>query len=85
MEKRQCLRTQYPCRLFIDHPKLGKHTVICDDISETGVFVRFDRETGIAIGERLSVQVVSGLPGTKTLMTQVVRADKEGLGLKFIA
>lgn len=87
MEKRQELRTQYPCRLLIHHPIWGQRTAVCQDISDSGVFVSLESETdsNLAVGSTVSVSVITGLPEPKSLTTQVVRADKQGLGLKFIA
>ena len=85
MEKRQFQRTHYPCRLRLEHPVLGTQVALCQDISETGLFIQIDSDADVPVGALLSFQVVSGLPHTKQIKTQVVRADKHGLGLRFIA
>ena len=85
MEKRQCQRTQYLCRLMINHPELGEQQVVCQDISDTGLFVYLDCDTRLPVGSELTLQVVTGLPQTRTQMTRVVRSDEVGLGLQFIA
>lgn len=87
MEKRQQLRTQCPCRIIINHPTWGQHAAVCQDISDSGVFVRLESKSkpSIAVGSQVSVRVITGLPKPKSINTQVVRADEQGLGLKFIA
>ncbi|BFM09056.1 PilZ domain-containing protein [Halioxenophilus aromaticivorans] len=87
IEKRHDLRTYYSCRLVLDHPTLGQYQAVCQDVSDSGVYIALESEIvkPIAVGATVSVRVVSGLPTSKTVNTQVVRADKQGLGLKFIA
>ena len=86
-EKRRGSRTHYPCKLEVDIPAWGQCRAVCQDISDSGVYISLDSKLvqPIAIGATVAVRVVTGLPQTKTLNTQVVRADKQGLGLKFIA
>ncbi|WP_317933351.1 PilZ domain-containing protein [Halioxenophilus sp. WMMB6] len=85
MEKRQCQRTQYHCRLMINHPELGEQQGVCQDISDSGLFVCLDCDTRLPVGSTLALQVVTGLPHGPQRMTRVVRSDAAGLGLQFIA
>lgn len=84
MEKRQCQRTQYPCPILLEHPVLGATHATCEDVSDTGLFVRLDRDQALPIGCELTLQVVTGLPEAKRLQTRVVRTTKSGLGLRFL-
>ncbi len=85
MEKRQCQRTPYACRLKINHPALGEQSAVCQDISDTGLFVSLDCDAPVEVGSQLSLQVITGLPQAQTRVTRVVRSDSQGLGLQFIA
>lgn len=85
MEKRQCERTPYACRLMINHPTLGEQSAVCQDVSDTGLFVCLDCDASIEVGSELSLQVITGLPKAQTRLTKVVRANDQGLGLQFIA
>ena len=84
MDKRQTPRIEYSCPVNISHPTLGEHSGMSTNISDTGVFVALDKALDLPVGIELEVQVVTGLPLPRRQLTQLVRQDRSGFGLRFL-
>lgn len=84
VDKRQHPRVSYNCLVTLEHPEVGDHVGHSIDISDSGLFVTVPSELELPLGSELSVQVVTGLPKPRRVRTQIVRRDKNGLGLRFL-
>lgn len=84
-EKRRAVRTPFKSRIRITHDELGSVETITKDVSDTGVFLFLNGEFYLDLGTVIQAQVL-GLPGgdAPVLELEVVRADEEGVGLKFV-
>ena len=78
-------RTRLRAEVKLNHPVVGEQRSHTRDISEGGAFVLNEGITLPALGEIIEVQV-QGMPGeaAPVVRMQVVRIDREGIGLEFI-
>lgn len=84
-DKRQFVRTPFACRIKIQHESIGELMVKTRDISDGGVFVILDPDKVPPIGSIVTGQV-QGMPGEAPVLDmEVVRAEPEGVGLKFLS
>ncbi|WP_347331467.1 PilZ domain-containing protein [Marinimicrobium locisalis] len=83
-DKRQFVRTPFNCRIKIYHESIGELMVKTRDISDGGVFVILDPDKVPPIGSVVTGQV-QGMPGDAPVVDmEVVRAEPDGVGLKFL-
>lgn len=83
-DKRQSVRTPFACRIKIQHESIGELLVKTRDISDGGVFVILDPDKVPPIGSIVTGQV-QGMPGEAPVVDmEVVRAEPDGVGLKFL-
>jgi c-di-GMP-binding flagellar brake protein YcgR len=82
-DKREHLRTPITCRIKIVHPDIGEVEVHTRDLSDGGVFVLLKPEEAPPIGSRVTGQVQGLMDDAPVLEMEVVRAEPEGIGLKF--
>lgn len=84
-DKRQFVRTPFACRIKIQHESIGELMVKTRDISDGGVFVILDPDQVPPIGSIVTGQV-QGMPGEAPVLDmEVVRAEPDGVGLKFLS
>ncbi|WP_027330354.1 PilZ domain-containing protein [Marinimicrobium agarilyticum] len=84
-DKRQFVRTPFACRIKIQHESIGELMVKTRDISDGGVFVILDPDKVPPIGSIVTGQV-QGMPGEAPVLDmEVVRAEPDGVGLKFLS
>ncbi len=78
-------RTRLRAEVKLNHPEIGEQHAHTRDISEGGAFVLNEGIQLPAIGEIIEVQV-QGMPGEAApiVRMQVVRIDREGIGLEFL-
>ena len=79
-------RTRLRAEVKLKHPKVGEQLSHTRDISEGGAFVLNEGITTLpTLGEIIEVQV-QGMPGeaAPVVRMQVVRIDRDGIGLEFI-
>lgn len=82
--KREHLRTPMTCRIKIYNEQLGELLVKTRDISEGGVFVILDAEhNNLPLGAKVTGQIQGLMDDAPIVDMEVVRAEPEGLGLKF--
>ncbi|MDO3387371.1 PilZ domain-containing protein [Gilvimarinus sp. SDUM040013] len=84
-DKRDHLRTPMVCQIKICHEQLGELLVKTRDISEGGVFVILDSDHNLPIGARVTGQIQGLLDDAPVVDMEVVRAEPEGVGLRFIS
>ncbi len=77
-------RTPMKCRIKICHPSFGELLAQTRDLSDGGVYVRHPDLAGLAPGTRLSGQVQDLPIEAPVLQMEVMRADSEGAGLRFV-
>jgi hypothetical protein len=78
-------RTRLRAEVKLKHPEVGEQHSHTRDISEGGAFVLHEGIALPALGEIIEVQV-QGMPGETApiVRMQVVRIDRDGIGLEFI-
>lgn len=84
-DKRSSVRTTMKSRVRVCHDSFGALETHIRDLSDGGVFLYTPTGVEIEPGSILSVQLL-GLPGGEgpQLKMEVVRADPEGVGLRFV-
>lgn len=83
-DKRHFVRTPFTCRIKIHHESIGELIVKTRDISDGGVFVLLDPDQVPPIGSIVTGQV-QGMPGEAPVVDmEVVRAESDGVGLRFL-
>ncbi len=83
-DKRHFVRTPFTCRIKIQHESIGELIVKTRDISDGGVFVLLDPDQVPPIGSIVTGQV-QGMPGEAPVVDmEVVRAESDGVGLRFL-
>lgn len=67
-------------------PPLGKVTLLTQDLSQGGAFIKADAQRCLAVGSVLSVRIPGFLWGesTSTVVARVVRVTNEGMALQFL-
>jgi len=83
-DKREHLRTPITCSIKIVHPELGEMLVKTRDLSDGGVFVLLDPEQAPPIGSHVTGQVQGLAENAPIVAMEVVRAESEGIGLRFL-
>ncbi|BFM21900.1 PilZ domain-containing protein [Gilvimarinus japonicus] len=83
-DKREHLRTPITCSIKIVHAELGEMLVKTRDLSDGGVFVLLDPEQAPPIGSRVTGQVQGLMEEAPIVAMEVVRAEPEGIGLRFV-
>lgn len=83
-DKREYLRTPITCRIKIVHAELGEMLVKTRDLSDGGVFVLLDPDQAPPIGSFVTGQVQGLMDDAPILEMEVVRAEPEGIGLRFV-
>ena len=70
----------------IINPPVGKVTLLTQDLSLGGAFVKAEAEDCLAVGTVLSVRIPGFLWGehTSTVVARVVRVTDDGMGLQFL-
>ena len=85
-EKRKSVRTKLRARVRLAHPDLGQIDLHTGDISDTGAYILAEGQPVPQIGEVVEVQVQGMGDGEAPVVSmRVVRIDKEGIGLVFLA
>lgn len=85
-EARQHPRTPIRLKVCLQMSEFGEIFAVTRDISDGGLFVLVDAERVPDIGDEVSVQV-QGLPNgmeAPWVRMEVVRADREGIGLMIL-
>lgn len=83
-EKRSAVRTPLKCRIKISHESIDDLVVTTRDISDSGVFILTEAITSLPIGTRVQGQVQGMTVEAPVVTMEVVRTERNGLGLKFI-
>lgn len=83
-EKRVHLRTPITCQIKLWHDQLGEMLVKTRDISDGGVFVVLDPDQAPPLGSIVTGQVQGLMDDAPVLKMEVVRAEPEGVGLRFV-
>ncbi|MEX6500584.1 PilZ domain-containing protein [Pseudomonas zhanjiangensis] len=82
--QRRYPRTPMKCRIKICHPSFGELLGHTRDLSDGGVYVRHPDLAGLAPGTRVTGQVQDLPIEAPVLQMEVMRADAEGAGLRFV-
>jgi len=83
--KRQSVRTKLRATVTLTHPEVGQLQLHTGDISDGGAFIFNEGNELPSIDEIVEVQVQGmGTGEAPIVKMQVVRIDKNGVGLKFI-
>ncbi|TBU87772.1 PilZ domain-containing protein [Phytopseudomonas dryadis] len=82
--QRQHPRTPMKCRIRICHPSFGELVAQTRDLSDGGVYVKHPDLGALALGTRVTGQVQDLPIEAPILEMEVMRADGEGAGLRFI-
>lgn len=77
-------RTPIKCRIRICHPLVGELVAQTRDLSDGGVYVRHEQLLVLQAGDRVSGQVQDLPIEAPVLEMEVMRVDKEGVGLRFV-
>ncbi|MBM7062669.1 PilZ domain-containing protein [Pseudomonas sp. UL073] len=81
--QRQYPRTPMKCRIKICHPSFGELVAQTRDLSDGGVYVRHTELLALPLGTRVTGQVQDLPFDAPILSMEVMRADAEGVGLRF--
>ena len=82
-DKRQHVRTKFNANVTLSHQQ-QRFQLKTGDISDGGAYILHQGSELPAVGEVVDVQV-QGMGGEAPIVKMaVVRADKEGIGLKFL-
>ena len=77
-------RTPLIVRMKVEHPLIGEMEVKTRNISNSGVFLNLPEPSVLPMGARLTGQMVGMMHDAPIVEMEVVRADQEGVGLKFV-
>lgn len=85
-EQRQHVRTQLTSNVKLTHPDTGTIVVKTRDISDGGIYLlTADAGTDLPpIGSKVKVQLIDTPFEAPVLDMQIVRAERDGIGLAFI-
>jgi len=83
-EQRRHVRTNFSCRIKIQHDSIGELYVKTRAISDGGVFVVLEPEHIPPIGTHLIGQVQGLMDDAPILEMEVVRVEPAGVGLRFV-
>ncbi|MCY1359789.1 hypothetical protein D9M68_420110 [compost metagenome] len=81
--QRQYPRTPMKCRIKICHPSFGELIAQTRDLSDGGVYVKHAELLALPPGTLVTGQVQDLPIEAPILRMQVMRADAEGVGLRF--
>ncbi|MDH5632154.1 MAG: PilZ domain-containing protein [Gammaproteobacteria bacterium] len=84
MENRRHPRNPIAVMMKVWHPQFGEKLVTTRDLSDGGLFIVCDPATMPAMGEILDGQVQSEHAELPIVKMEIVRAEKDGLGLRFV-
>lgn len=82
--QRQFPRTPMKCRIRISHPSFGELVAQTRDLSDGGVYVRHPDLVALAVGSIVRGQVQDLPYEAPVLEMEVMRADAEGAGFRFL-
>ncbi len=85
--KRDNSRMPVTLTVEISHETIGTVELKTRDMSNSGIFVIIDKDPGLTVGLEVMVRVKGRLGDGEeppTLKMQVVRAEPQGFGLKFL-
>lgn len=82
--RRRHTRTPMTVRVKIAHPAVGEKIVKTKNISESGLFILVEPEEMPPIGEIVIGQVQGMIEDPPSLRMEIVRTEKDGIGLQFI-
>jgi len=82
---RQYPRTSMKCRIKICHPSFGEVVAQTRDLSDGGVYVKHPQLSALPLGTLVTGQVQDLPIEAPVLQMEVMRADPEGVGLRFVA
>lgn len=84
-EKRKSVRTKLRASVKVMHPRLGELMLHTGDISDGGAYILHHGQNMPDIGDIVDVQVQGiGDGEAPVVKMEVIRTDKQGLGLAFI-
>lgn len=83
--QRQYPRIPMKCRIKICHPSFGELVAQTRDLSDGGVYVRHPDLAALPQGTRVTGQVQDLPIEAPVLQMEVMRADSEGAGLRFLS
>ncbi|MGE8497002.1 MAG: PilZ domain-containing protein [Pseudomonas sp.] len=82
--QRQYPRTPMKCRIKICHPSFGEVVAQTRDLSDGGVYVKHPDLAALPQGTQVTGQVQDLPFEAPVLQMEVMRADAEGAGFRFI-
>ncbi|MDH1264892.1 PilZ domain-containing protein [Pseudomonas sp. GD03944] len=82
--QRQHPRTPMKCRIKICHPSFGEVVAQTRDLSDGGVYVKHPDLAALPQGTWVTGQVQDLPIEAPVLQMEVMRADAEGAGLRFL-
>ena len=69
----------------VTHPKVGELSLKTGDISDGGAYILASDKSELEIGQVVTVQVQGlGSGEAPAVKMQIVRTDKDGIGLAFV-
>ena len=84
-ERRVAKRIPSRFKVEMTHPTLGTMLTQTRDISEQGAFILTHSGTNLPLNTKITLRVID-LPGppAEPVESEVVRIEKEGVGVKFL-
>ncbi|BBP80370.1 MULTISPECIES: PilZ domain-containing protein [Pseudomonas] len=82
--QRQYPRTPMKCRIKISHESFGELFAQTRDLSDGGVYVRHPDLVALPLGTVVTGQVQDLPFEAPVLQMEIMRADGEGVGLRFL-
>ncbi|GAC1033898.1 PilZ domain-containing protein [Pseudomonas sp. No.21] len=82
--QRQYPRTPMKCRIKISHESFGELLAQTRDLSDGGVYVRHPDLVALPLGTVVTGQVQDLPFEAPVLQMEIMRADGEGVGLRFL-
>lgn len=82
--QRQYPRTPMKCRIKISHESFGEILAQTRDLSDGGVYVRHPDLVALPLGTIVTGQVQDLPFEAPVLQMEIMRADAEGVGLRFL-
>lgn len=82
---RRHLRSSMHARLKMKHNELGELVVFTGNLSDSGVFIKLIDNDKPSVGDLVTIQLLDLPVEAPVLAAKVVRIDKEGFGLEFVA
>lgn len=82
--RRRHPRIPMTVRVKIAHPAIGEKIVKTKNISDSGLFILVEPTEMPAIGEIVIGQVQDMIDDPPSLEMEIVRTEKDGIGLQFI-